>query len=144
MLRLVVFVLGVVIVAALGVLVVVAGRIPNVPSTEECVDLWNAGHNAAIRAEVAARGYPTVRIEGVFSEDRYEGCVASFLGAPTERWALFGATRIPFEDDRPLRWRLEIRGSRWESEFPHEPFPTLNATVHADGRVSLSSEASGG
>jgi hypothetical protein len=121
----------------LGVLVVVAGRIPGgAPSTDACVDLWNASRNATVRAQVAARSYPVAHIGGVFSEGREEGCSAWFVRGIQDAWALYSATRVPGQDRR-LRWQLGIKGQRWEIEFPYDPPPQPNAIVLANGSLSL-------
>jgi hypothetical protein len=107
------------------------------PSRDECVALWNAPHNAAARERVAAHGYATAKIEGAFVEERYQGCFASFVQAVGAPWEYFSATRIPGEDRR-LRWRLDIHGRRYGSDFPvPELVPEPNAIVLPDGSLSL-------
>jgi hypothetical protein len=117
---------------------VVAGRIPaGAPSTATCVALWNEPQNAVVREQVSERGYPGAHIDGVYSDERYEGCVAWFFGAIGEPWATYDATRIPGRA-RPLRWTLLERGKRWSHDSP-EPTAAreLNAAVHEDGSISL-------
>jgi len=110
---------------------------PVAPSREECVSLWNAPRNAAHREEVAGRGYPRVEINGAFSEERYQGCVATFAGDVGEPWALYGATRIPGTDVR-LEWKLDVRAYRWGTGFPPpRDRPRANAIVQADGSLAL-------
>jgi hypothetical protein len=107
------------------------------PSQDECVALWNAPRNAAARERVAAQGYATAKIDGTFEEERYQGCFASFVQAVGEPWALYSAIRIPGEG-RPLRWRLDIHGRRWGSDFPEpEPVPEPNAVVLPDGSLRI-------
>jgi hypothetical protein len=88
-------------VAAAGVVVVLflSDWFPrDAPSTSECVALWNASNNAEFRSGVSHRGYSSVEIRGVFSEERYQGCFATFSGDVGEAWALYSATRIPGSD----------------------------------------------
>jgi hypothetical protein len=126
---------GLIALLVLGILVV-AGRIPaGAPSTEACVDLWNAPHNASIRALVAAHNFPVAQIQGLFVEDREEGCSAWFVRGIGEPWALYGATRVP-RDDRPLRWVFQTKGQRLRIDSP-EPAPKPNAVVFANGSLSL-------
>jgi hypothetical protein len=112
--------------------------VPSVaPSTSECVALWNAPDNAALRSEISDRGYPSAEISGAFSEARYQGCFATFSGEVGEPWALYSATRIP-GTDTPLWWRLDVDDPRWGAGFPppwNQPRP--NVLVHSDGNVSL-------
>jgi hypothetical protein len=110
---------------------------PGAPSQDSCVALWNEPRNTVARAEVTAHGYPTAEIDGAFVEGRYQGCFTWFVHAMGEPWALYSATRIPGEDT-PLRWRLDLRGRRWGSDFPvPEPVPEPNTIVLPDGSLSL-------
>jgi hypothetical protein len=82
-------------------------------------------------------GYSAAEIGGDFSEDRYQGCYATFGADIGEPWALYSAVRIPGTGD-PLRWRLEAREAEWGIGFP-PPWdrPQPNATVKPDGSLSL-------
>ena len=107
------------------------------PSRETCVALWNAPHNAAVRAEVVARDYSTADIDGAYAEERYEGCFVAFVDAVGEPWAFYSAARIPGEK-QSLRWGLDWRGSQWGVDIPvPEPAPEPNAVVRVDGSLSL-------
>jgi hypothetical protein len=128
-------VLGLAVLVA--VVVAIYGLPMGPPSRDECVALWNAPHNAAAREWVATHGYATVEIDGTFSDNRYQGCYASFVQGIGEPWALYSATRIPRED-RSLGWRLDMHGGRWGSDFPvPEPVPEPNAIVLPDGSLSV-------
>lgn len=108
------------------------------PSASQCVALWNAPNNAALRAAVLDVGYPVVEVHGAFSEDRYQGCAATFSGDIGEPWALYSAVRIP-GTETPLRWQLDVAESRWGSgvQLPPQDAPQPNATVRPNGTVSL-------
>lgn len=110
---------------------------PAAPSREECVSLWNAPGNAANRMEVVTGGYPRAEIDGTFSEDRYQGCVATFSGDVGDPWALYGATRIPGTPKR-LRWKLDVSAKEWGTGLP-PPWdrPRANAIVRRDGSLAL-------
>ena len=127
-------------VAALVVVIVLfllAWVPPVAPSREECVSLWNAPRNAAHREEVAKGGYLRAEINGAYSEDRYQGCVAIFADDVGEPWALYGATRIPGTEER-LEWTLDVRAKRWGTGFPPpRDRPRSNAIVQLDGSLSL-------
>jgi hypothetical protein len=119
----------------------VVGLVPSwsslATSRETCVSLWNAPHNAAVRAEVVARDYTRGDVDGAYVEDRYEGCFVALVDAVGEPWAFYSAARIPGEK-RSLRWDLDWRGSRWGIDIPvPEPAPEPNAVVRADGSLSL-------
>lgn len=90
---------------------------------------------------MAAQGYGTAKLEGVFDAERYQGCSALLVQAIGGPWALYSATRIPGED-KPLRWLLYGHGCRWGSEFPGEPVPQPNAVVLSDGSLSLQGTSS--
>lgn len=107
------------------------------PSRDTCIALWNAPRNSVLRAEVASRGYPTVDIDSVFQEGRYQGCSAWFVQGIREPWAIYSATRIPGEE-RPLEWVLDGHGPQWGISFPvPEPAPESDAVVLTDGSLSL-------
>ena len=128
-------VLGLVVLVAL---VVALNTLPlGPPSRDTCVALWNAPGNTVLRAEVAAHGYPTADIDGVFQEGRYQGCSAWLVQGIGEPWAIYSATRIPGEE-RPLEWVLDGHGSRWGISFPvPEPAPEPDVVVLTDGSLSL-------
>jgi len=125
------------LVMLVGFVLVLYGFPTSAPSRDSCVALWNSPRNAVIRAEVAAGGYATADIGGVFQEERYQGCSAWFVHGIGEPWALYSATRIPWED-RPLAWVLDLRGRRWGSDAPvPEPAPEPDSVVLPDGSLSL-------
>jgi hypothetical protein len=135
------FVLGAVWMLALGVVVVLFFRdwVPHtVPTTAECIALWNAPENADLREQVRDGGYPSAQIGGAFSESRYQGCFATFAGHIGEPWALYPAVRIP-GTDRPLRWRLDVSERRWGegTQPPPGEEPRANVDVEPDGSVSF-------
>jgi hypothetical protein len=86
---------------------------------------------------VAKLGQQMAEINGVFSEERYQGCVAIFADEVGEPWALYGATRIPGTEAR-LEWKLDARAQRWGTGFPPpRDQPRPNAIVQPDGSLSL-------
>jgi hypothetical protein len=113
------------------------------PSRGECVALWNAPPNAALRTQVVVHSYTTAEIEGAFVQRRYQGCFANFVEAIGKPWAIYSATRVPGEEP-PLRWVLELRGRRWGIDFPEpEPRPESNALVLPDGSLLLEERSDG-
>jgi hypothetical protein len=132
-------IVGAWVVAAVAVIVLFlrAWVLAEAPSREECVALWNAPRNAAHRQEVTNRGYPSAEINGAFSEERYQGCFATFANDVGKPWALYSATRIPGTEAR-LEWRLDAQAQRWGTGFPPpRDRPRPNASVQPDGSLSL-------
>lgn len=135
MMRWLAYLAGFAVLLVLAIFVVTDRVRSGASSSDECVDLWNAPHNATVRAQVAAHNYPVAQIQGVFVEEREEGCSAWFIRRIGETWALYGAARMP-GDERPLRWVFLEKGQRLGIDSP-EPAPHPNAVVLANGSLSL-------
>ncbi len=106
----------------------------NVPSAENCVEVWNTAL-ASPDAPALPAGFRHAVVYGWDDKADEQGCAIVLIKRDGGPWTSFARVIKPESAD--ASW-ASVSGTRWGQDNPEGETPTgFNATVAADGSVRL-------
>jgi hypothetical protein len=107
----------------------------NRPSDRRCVELWDGPANQANRSLVRGRSFPLATVRGVEPNKAGQpGCVVLLRERQDGPWLSFGAVLT----ETGVYWDPGVSGVRYGTDSPTGVDDSPNATLQADGTLTLS------
>jgi hypothetical protein len=106
------------------------------PSDRRCAELWNEPANQTNRSLVRGRAFPLATVRGVDPNKAGQpGCVVLLRERQDGPWMLIGAVLT----ETGVFWDGGVTGVQYGTDSPSGGADgTPNATLHADGSLTLS------
>jgi hypothetical protein len=107
----------------------------NRPSDRRCVELWDGPANQANRSLVRGLSFPLATVRGVEPNKAGQpGCVVLLRERQDGPWLSFGAVLT----ETGVYWDPGVSGVRYGTDSPTGVDDSPNATLQADGTLTLS------
>ena len=105
------------------------------PSDRRCAELWNGPANQTNRSLVGGRGFPLATVRGIEPNKAGQpGCGVLLRERADGPWLSFSAAIT----ETPVIWYGDVSGVRYGTDSPTGVDDSPNATLLADGILTLS------